>query len=124
MKVNLRVLKRLLENRPKPRLLISQHAVSNAYYPPKEIDKWFEEFTKAFNEFEKQLREKSVTVRVFNDTDEPLKVKIVSGLKPALVTVQPQKQIAVFMRSNILFFKIWNNNMVMFKEVGENEAES
>jgi hypothetical protein len=124
VKVNLRVLKRLLENRPKPRLLISQHAVSNAYYPPKEIDKWFEEFTKAFNEFEKQLREKSVTVRVFNDTDEPLKVKIVSGLKPALVTVQPQKQIAVFMRSNILFFKIWNNNMVMFKEVGENEAES
>jgi len=52
-KVNLGVLRELLEKRPKPRIIdgriVFDHLLAEQY------QKWIEEFTEAFNQFEKQL---------------------------------------------------------------------
>jgi len=64
------------------------------------------------------------TILVFNDTDKELIVRInIAGAMPTVAKVQPRKQIAVFMKSNKIFFKIWNDNVIMFQDRG-GESES
>lgn len=64
-----------------------------------------------------EAKEKCI-IRIFNDTSKPLTVRLVSGfeLYPRFITLQPQKQIAVFMKTTKVFLKVWDNNLIMLKE--------
>jgi len=66
-KVSLRDLRELLRRHPKPRI-IGEHAVFD-YSLAEEYQKWIEEFTEAFNQFEKQLYEsKKVMKKLITET--------------------------------------------------------
>jgi len=43
----------------------------------------------------------------------------ITGVLPTVVTIKPKQQKALFMRTNTLLFKIWNDNIVMVQDRGE-----
>ena len=67
---------------------------------------------------------KKPIIRVCNDTNAPLVVRLnLLHTLPSVVNVQPQKEVAFFMRSNQIFFKVWPNNVVMFMDLEEKTSE-
>jgi len=69
-KVTVRDLRELLEKRPeKVGMVLSKSGVVVEKYVTSNVDKWFEEFTEAFNQFEKQLyKSKKVLKKLIAET--------------------------------------------------------
>jgi len=58
-------------------------------------------------------------VLFLNDTDKPIFLRInIAGVQPTVVIVEPQKQKALFMKTDTLLFKIWPDNVVMIQDQG------
>ncbi len=58
-------------------------------------------------------------VLFFNDTDKPITLRLnIANTIPTVVTVEPQKQKALFMRTDTLLFKIWPDNVVLVQDRG------
>ena len=69
---------------------------------------------KASDEIEEQ--EQHVNVRVLNDTEEKLLIR----LPPfSHIKLEPRKMGVVFLRTRQLFFKIWPQNVVLFADYKE-----
>ena len=59
------------------------------------------------------------SVLFFNDTDKPITLRLnIADTIPTVVTVEPQSQKALFMRTDTLLFKIWPDNVVMVQDRG------
>jgi len=58
-------------------------------------------------------------VLFFNDTDKPITLRLnIADTIPTIVTVEPQSQKALFMRTDTLLFKIWPDNVVLVQDGG------
>jgi hypothetical protein len=63
-------------------------------------------------------------VLFLNDTDKSVYLRInIAGVEPTVVTVEPQKQKALFMKTDTLLFKIWPDNVVMVQDQGTLPSE-
>lgn len=72
-------------------------------------------------EKEKHLTTKKTTIKVLNDTNKELVVRQnIRGMLPTTVKVQPRKAVAVFMRTDEIFLKVWNGNVIMLKDAEKN----
>jgi hypothetical protein len=69
---------------------------------------------KAFDEIEAQ--DQKVNVRILNDTEEELLIRIPPYSHTKL---QPRKMGVVFLKTRQLFFKIWPKNVVLFADYKE-----
>ena len=59
------------------------------------------------------------SVLFFNDTDKPITLRLnIANTIPTVVTVEPQSQMALFMKTDTLLFKIWPDNVVMVQDRG------
>jgi len=64
--------------------------------------------------------QKRTRIHVFNDTDKPLTVRInIVETQPNVITVEPQKQAMIFLKSDDVFFKVWKDNVVLFQDVAK-----
>ena len=63
-------------------------------------------------------------VLFLNDTNKPISLRInIAGVQPTVVTVEPQNQKALFMKTDTLLFKIWPDNVVMVQDRGNLPVE-
>jgi len=60
------------------------------------------------------MKDKRTMIKVFNDTDKPLIIRT----PPTAHKLEPRKMCAVFIDGNKVFFKIWNDNTIMFRKEG------
>lgn len=65
------------------------------------------------------LEEKNRMIKFFNDTNKPMTVRInIADCLPTVKQVKPQKTIAVFTRSSEVFVKVWEDNVILFQDIG------
>ena len=58
-------------------------------------------------------------IRVFNDTRKTLNVRInIKDSVPSNTTVEPQKSIAIFTKTDDVLVKLWEGNVLLIQDRG------